>query len=63
MENKKEENKICPACKSTDTKLVEKRKSNGILGPGYSSWVVDSYYSCKNCGVRFDEVNKNENKR
>lgn len=45
----------CPCCKSLDTKLVEKHENNGIIGPGYSSWVIDQYYSCKNCGVRFDK--------
>jgi C4-type Zn-finger protein len=50
--------KICPVCKSDNTKLVERRKDNGILGPGYTSWVVDFYYSCQNCGVRFDDLKK-----
>jgi transposase-like protein len=47
---------ICPACKSLNIQLVEKQESNGIIGPGFSSWVVDSYYSCQDCGCRFDKV-------
>lgn len=48
----------CPACKSTNTKLIEKYASNGILGPGHSTWVTESYYSCLDCGIRFDKVKK-----
>lgn len=44
----------CPICDSTNTKPVEKRENNGILGSGFSSWVVDSYMSCQNCKSRFD---------
>lgn len=52
------ENKIsikCPSCKSIDTKLVQKRDNNNVCGPGYYSWIVDEYYSCNKCGVRFDK--------
>jgi hypothetical protein len=52
------EAKICPSCKSTNTLLKEKKEDNEICGPGYRSWVVDSYYSCRDCGTRFDEVLK-----
>lgn len=47
---------ICPSCKSNNIKVVEKRDDNGIIGPGYSSWIIDSYLSCKNCGTRFDKI-------
>jgi len=58
MENNSISDTKCPACKSTNIKLVEKYKDNGIYGPGYRSWVVDSYYSCQNCGCRFDNIKK-----
>lgn len=44
----------CPSCKGVNLKKKEIRDDNGVLGPGYSSWVVDSYYSCLDCGTRFD---------
>lgn len=47
---------VCPSCKSTNTVKKEKREDNGIIGSGYCSWVVDSWYSCKDCGTRFDKV-------
>jgi predicted RNA-binding Zn-ribbon protein involved in translation (DUF1610 family) len=37
----------CPVCGSEDVK--QNRENNGILGPGYSSWVVSEI--CNNCGV------------
>ena len=46
----------CPSCNSNNVKVVEKRNNNGIIGPGYASWVVDSYFSCKDCGTRFDKI-------
>lgn len=45
--------KPCPACESEDTYLHEKRENNGILGPGYSTWVVESYWVCDDCGIHF----------
>ena len=47
---------LCPSCGSADVKLVEKRSNNGVAGPGYVSWVVDSYQSCQTCGTRFDHT-------
>lgn len=46
----------CPACKSNETEPKELRSNNGILGPGYASWVDNQWMSCKRCGVRFDPV-------
>ncbi|GAB3937270.1 helix-turn-helix domain-containing protein [Larkinella terrae] len=48
----------CPVCRSKDVALIELREGNGVLGPGFSSWVTDSYYSCHSCGVRFDKIPK-----
>lgn len=49
----------CPSCSSSEEELSlkETRQNNGIIGSGFASWVVDSYYSCKNCGTRFDKIN------
>ena len=47
---------ICPACKGKSIKSVETIKDNGICGPGYRKIVMDIYYSCKDCGVRFDKI-------
>jgi len=52
-------NKIeCPVCKSTDKIQRIKRKSNGIMGPGHSSWVTDDYLVCRSCGIHYDDVSK-----
>jgi hypothetical protein len=56
MEDKKE-NPICPYCPNCLSEDVVKkgtRKDNGIIGPGYFSWIEDTYYSCRKCGIRFD---------
>jgi predicted RNA-binding Zn-ribbon protein involved in translation (DUF1610 family) len=37
----------CPVCGSENIK--QNTKNNGIMGPGYHSWVVSE--SCENCGV------------
>jgi hypothetical protein len=46
---------VCPNCNSKDIKKIERINDNGIIGPGYKQWVVDKYYSCNNCKLRFDE--------
>ena len=52
-------NKIeCPVCKSTDKIQRIKRKSNGIIGPGHSSWITDDYLVCRDCGIHYDDVTK-----
>lgn len=61
---KEEEDRInaikCPSCKSTNKQLNEKRDSNGIIGYGYQSWVVDAYFVCKECGTMFKDLKKME---
>ena len=47
---------VCPSCKGKNTIKKENRKKNGIIGSGFASWVVDSWYSCKDCGTRFDLI-------
>ena len=60
----KEERRIadlkCPSCKSKNKKYFERRDSNGIIGPGYRSWIVDAYYVCQDCGTMFKDLQKNQ---
>lgn len=49
---------VCPVCKDTNTKHVERRQDNGCIGQGFNSWVVDEYWFCNNCGIRFQKVTK-----
>ena len=51
---------FCPHCKSNNTEKKEIREDNGVIGSGYFCWVVDTWYSCKDCGIRFDLINKNK---
>jgi len=44
----------CPICKSGVGHLRTFRQNNGIIGPGYRSWITDQYYSCDKCRARFD---------
>lgn len=61
-ERKQEEERInnieCPICKSTDKIHHIKRNSNGIMGPGHSSWVTEEYLICKSCGVHYSDISK-----
>ena len=61
-EREQEEERInnieCPICKSTDKIHHIKRNSNGIMGPGHSSWVTDDYLVCRSCGIHYDDVSK-----
>ena len=58
----KEENRIkelkCPLCYSTHKEHIIKSESNGIIGPGYSSWILDEYFVCKNCGIMYKDISK-----
>jgi len=44
----------CPICGYN--KYGEKKTSNGIFGPGGTSWV--EYYYCEGCSVMFTDVEK-----
>lgn len=46
--------KVCPSCKDTDTYLYERFENNVVIGPGCSSWIVDSYWICNECGTQFN---------
>ncbi len=45
----------CPSCQSDKKDRFERREDNGIIGPGYSSWVVEAYWICTNCGTHFSK--------
>jgi anaerobic selenocysteine-containing dehydrogenase len=66
-ERKTEKDRIakikCPSCKSTSKDHIEKRKDNGINGPGYSSWIVDEYFVCKKGGTMFKDMEKYKKKQ
>jgi uncharacterized protein YbaR (Trm112 family) len=49
---------ICPCCKGTNIHLSQQRDSNGIMGPGFSSWVTSENFVCLTCGVMFLDVRK-----
>jgi len=51
----------CPSCKSTSKEHVQKRDDNGIIGPGYSSWLIDEYFVCNKCGTMFKDMEKRKN--
>jgi len=61
-EEKEEQERIdklkCPSCKSTDKEHIIKSNSNGIIGPGYHSWLIDEYFVCNNCGIMFKDISK-----
>jgi len=43
----------CPSCKSDKKERFERREDNGIIGPGYSSWIIEAYWICKKCGTHW----------
>jgi C4-type Zn-finger protein len=53
----------CPSCGSTSKDHVEHRDDNGIIGPGYASWVTNEYYVCKKCGTMFKDMEKYNRKK
>lgn len=61
----KEEERIsaiqCPSCKSTDKKHIVKRNNNSIVGPGYSSWIVEEHFECNECGTMYKDIFKIKN--
>jgi len=59
IENTRIANLKCPVCKSDKKHHVIKKNNNGKYGPGYSSWEIENYFVCLNCGVMFKDL-KNE---
>lgn len=62
LEREEEEKRInsikCPLCTSTNKINHVKRGSNGIYGPGHSSWITEEYLICKDCGVHYSDLYK-----
>jgi DNA-directed RNA polymerase subunit RPC12/RpoP len=48
----------CPCCKSTKISEGNVTKSNGIYGPGHSSWSIFYYLLCTSCGIMFQKIDK-----
>jgi hypothetical protein len=44
----------CRLCGSQEYETI--KENNGILGPGYRSWV--DYYICKGCSAIFKDVQR-----
>lgn len=58
QEEKERINNIpCPTCKSTNKHHHKKYENNGIIGPGYSSWLIEEYLVCLQCGIHFSDIN------
>jgi uncharacterized protein YbaR (Trm112 family) len=59
-EKKRIEKIKCPVCKSIEKAHYVKRKNNGIIGPGFNSWVKEEYLICQNCGIHYSDLKKNK---
>lgn len=62
-EEKRIETMKCPVCQSVEKEHIMKHKNNGIIGPGYRSYVTSDYYLCKGCGVHYSDINRKELKK
>jgi len=45
--------KKCPNCASEDIRDISEREDNGIIGPGYASWIIREEYKCNFCNQTF----------
>ena len=50
----------CPLCLSEDIEDISTYESNGIFGPGYTSWKLSDFRCCKNCGIVFKPTKNNK---
>lgn len=48
--------KKCPNCASEDIRDISERADNGIIGPGYCSWIVREEYKCNFCNQTFQPI-------
>jgi hypothetical protein len=46
----------CPLCKSVEKHRHRQTGTNGILGPGRSSWTIEDYFICLGCGVHYSDL-------
>lgn len=56
----KKEKLKCPLCASENIKDESTYQSNGIYGPGRSSWKTFDVRCCQDCGILFKPVKKEE---
>ncbi len=55
--------KKCPCCKSTEIDIMQQTRNNGVMGPGFSSWVVAENFVCNDCGVLFVTPSNKKSKK
>ena len=55
--------KKCPCCKSTEIDIMQQTRNNGVMGPGFSSWVVEENFVCNDCGVLFVTPSNKKSKK
>lgn len=48
--------KKCPNCASEDIRDISERADNGVIGPGYCSWIIREEYKCNFCNQTFQPV-------
>lgn len=48
--------KKCPNCASEDIRDISEREDNGVIGPGYCSWIIREEYKCNFCNQTFQPV-------
>jgi C4-type Zn-finger protein len=60
QEKDRVKNMTCPCCKSTDKQHFVQSENNGVMGSGYSSWVIQSYYVCMSCGIHYSDLSSKE---
>ena len=59
-ENKRIDKIRCPFCGAKEKEHYVNTGTNGVIGPGRSSWLIEEYYICKGCGVHYSDLNKKE---
>ena len=50
----------CPSCGAKVKEHYINQGTNGVIGPGRSSWLIEEYYICKGCGIHYSDLNKKE---
>jgi len=49
----------CPLCNTNNTQFRRIGEHNGVIGPGGHFHVLDSFWECQDCGIRFNPKQKN----
>lgn len=53
----------CPGCKGANIGEGGVYENNGVMGPGYSSWNKFPHLYCKDCGIIFYKIVKDEKEK